>query len=251
MADYDHTKDYRFFIACKDHKVYLFDKKGKIVSGWAPPKTEHNVLQPVQFFRVENKDYLVFTDKNRGYILDRKGKTIVTIKGDLTFSKNSFTLQPKSGKNRARLLTTDANGKIVSIGFDGSVKKSSIGKFSANHFFICEGTNSDNHLEYLILNDDSLVVCDQNTRKLFSRKFNHPIGLPPQILIFPDKSRKIGITDTIENKIYLLNSDGTNYTGFPLEGNSPFSLGFSGNEIQSFNIVTGTSDGFLNNYRMN
>jgi len=251
VADYDHTKDYRFFIACKDHKVYVFDKKGKIVTGWAPPKTEHNVLEPVQFFRVENKDYLVFTDKNKGYILDRKGKTVITIKGDLTFSKNSFTLQPKSGKNHARLISTDVNGKIISIGFDGSVKKSSIGKFSANHFFICEDTNSDNHLEYLILNDDSLVVCDQNTRKLFSRKFNHPIGLPPQILILPDKSRKIGITDTFENKIYLLNSDGTDYTGFPIEGNSAFTLGFSGNEIRSFNIVTGTSDGFLNNYQMN
>ena len=250
VADYDHNKEYRFFIACKDHKVYLFDKKGKIVTGWAPPKTEHNVLQPVQFFRVENKDYLVFTDKYKGYILDRKGKPIVTIKGDQTFSKNRFTLQPKSGKNRARLLTTDANGKIVSIGFDGSVKKSSIGRFSADHFFICEDMKSDNHQEYLILNNDSLVAYDQNGRKLFSRKFNHPIGLPPQIFTFPDKSRKIGITDTIENKIYLLNSDGSTLKGFPLEGNSPFTLIFSGNESIPFNILTGMPDGFLTNYQI-
>ena len=250
VADYDHTKEYRFFIACKDYKVYLFDKKGKTITGWVPPKTEHNVVQPVRFFRVENKDYLVFTDKNRAYILDRKGKPIVTIKEDLTFSKNSFILLPKSGKTRARLLTTDLNGKIVSIGLDGSVKKSSIGRFSADHFFLCEDMNSDNHPDYLILNGDSLVVYDQNAKKQFARKFNHPISLPPEIFTFPDKSRKIGITDTIENKIYLLNSDGSNYAGFPIEGNSSFALGFSGNDNRPFNLVTGTSDGFLTNYQI-
>jgi len=250
VADYDQTKEYRFFIACKDHKVYIFDKKGKLVPGWTPPKTEHIVQLPVQFFRVENKDYVVFTDKNRAYILDRKGKPIVTINEALTFSKNSFTLQPKSGKTRARLLTTDVKGKILSIGLDGSVKKSTLGKFSANHFFLCEDLNSDLHPDYLILNDDSLLVCDQNAQKLFVRKFKHPIGLPPQIFTFPDKSRKIGITDSIENKIYLLNSDGSDYPGFPIEGNSPFALGFSGNENRPFNLFTATSDGILYNYQI-
>ena len=250
VADYDHNKDYRFFIACKDHKVYLFDKRGKIVTGWAAPKTEHNVLLPVQFFRVDNKDYLVFTDKNRGYILDRKGKHIVIVKGDITFSKNSFTLLPKSGKNRARLITTDVNGKIVSVGLDGSVKRSSVGRFSVNHFFIFEDINADNLQDYLILNEDSLVAFDQNLKKLFVRKFNHPVVLPLQIFTFPDKSRKIGITDTDEHKIYLLNSDGSTYNGFPLEGNSPFAIEFSENENLPFNLVTGTSEGLLYNYQI-
>ena len=251
VADYEHNLDYRFLIACKDHKVYLFDKKGKKVKGWTPPNSEHNVLQPIQFFRVDHKDYLVFTDKNRVYILDRKGKPIVTIKGDLTFSKNSFSLQPKSGKNRARLITTDLNGKILSVSFDGSVKKLSVGRFSANHFLICEDLNSDNLQDYLILSEDSLVAFDQNSKRIFARKFNHPIVLPPQIFTFPDKSRKIGITDTNENKIYLLNNDGSIYNGFPLEGNSPFTIKFSENENLPFNLVTGTLDGLIYNYQIN
>jgi len=250
VADYDNTKEYRFFIACKDHKVYLFDKKGKAVTGWNSPKPEHNILKPVQFFRVENKDYLVFNDMNRAYIVDRKGKPIATIKQNLTFSKNTFTLQPQSGNARARLVTTDTNGKIISIGLDGSVKRSSIGRFSAGHFFLYEDVDTDNHPDYLILNKDSLVVYDQKGIKMFVRKFNNPIGLTPELFTFPDKSRKIGITDTIEHKIYLLNSDGTNYDGFPIDGNSPFALGFRGNENRPFILITGTPGGFLSNYQI-
>ena len=65
---------------------------------------------------------------------------------------------------------------------------------------------------------------------------------------FPDKNRKIGITESAENKIYLFNSDGSICNGFPLEGNSEFAIGAFGPENGHFNLVTGSSDGYLNNF---
>ena len=248
VVDYDRNGDYRFFIACKDHKVYLYDKKGKIITGWAPPKTEHDVIQPVQFFRVGNKDYIVFADKNRGYILDRKGNTRVAIKGDIAYSRNRFTFEPASGKSRAQLVTTDSKGDIVSIGFDGSVKRFSMGVFSPDHYFIYDDFNSDKKRDYIFLDDDSLVVYDQTATQIFTRKFNHTIGLPPELFTFPDKSRKIGIADSSENRIYLFNPDGSLHKGFPLDGNSRFMPGFSGSGNNQFNLIAVTSDGYLNNY---
>lgn len=246
VADYDHNGDYRFFIAGKDHKIYLYDRKGKIVNGWAPQKTEHDVIQPVQFFRVNTRDYIVFADKNRGYILDRKGKQRVIIKADIDYSRNRFTLETGSGKRPARLVTTDSKGGIVMIGFDGSVKRLSLGNFSADHYFIDDDLNSDNKREYIFLDGDSLVVFDQAANQIFNQKFKNSPGLPPEVYTFPDKSRKIGIADRAENKIYLLNPDGTICKGFPLEGNSPFVLGFSATD--QFSLITGTSDGYLFNY---
>ena len=250
VVDYDRNGDYRFFIACKDHKIYLYDKKGNIVTGWAPPKTEHDVIQPVQFFRVENKDYIVFTDKNRGYILDRKGKTRVTIKGDIAYSHNRFTLEPGSGKRQAHLVTTDSKGTIISIAFDGSVKRFSTGTFSPDHFFIYDDFDLDKKRDYIFLDGDSLVVYNQTTKQIFARKFNHSIGLPPELFTFPDNSRKIGIADTTENRIYLFNSDGSIEKGFPLDGNSRFTLDFSDSGNSQFNLLTGTSDGYLSNYQV-
>ena len=250
VADYDHTMDYRFFVACKDHKVYLYDKKGKIVTGWNPPKSEHTVPMPVQFFRIENKDYIVFADKNRLYMLDRKGKPIVNIKANYTFSKNGFTLVPKSGKSRASLISTDSKGVIITVGFDGTIKKQTAGNFSVDHHFICEKSESDDKRLAIILDGDSLIAFDRQSKRIFAHKFNHPIGFPPQIFTFPDKSLKIGVADAVENKIYLFNSDGTTRDGFPLEGNSPFSLTFNGNNNDSFSLVTGTADGELFNYEV-
>ena len=248
VVEYDRSGDYRFFIACKDHKLYLYDKKGDVVTGWVPPKTKHEVTQPVQFFRVENKDYIVFTDKSQGYILDRKGKTRVTIRGDISYSHNCFTLDPGSGKRPARLVTTDSKGDIISIGFDGAVKRSPAGKFSQKHYFIYNAFVSGNKREYIFLDGDSLVVYDAAVNKLFTKKFNNSIDLAPLMYTFADKNRKIGIIERTENKIYLFNYEGIISNGFPLEGNSGFAVGAFGRENGQFNLVTGTSDGYLNNY---
>ncbi len=248
VADYDRNGEYRFFIAGKDHKVYLYDKKGEIITGWTPPKTERDVIQPIQFFRVNNKDYIVFTDKNRGYILDRKGNTRVTIKSDISYSRNPFTLDPGSVKRMARLVTTDSKGDVISVGFDGSVKRISMGKFSPDHYFIYDDFNSDKKSDFIFLDGDSLVVYDAAVNKIFTKKFNYSIDLPPVMYTFPDKSRRIGIAGTTENRIYLFNKDGSVCKGFPLEGNSRFAIDFLGHKNGQFNLITGTSEGYLNNY---
>ncbi len=248
VFDYDNNRDYRFFIAGKDHKVYLYDKKGKIITDWTPPKTEHDVTKPVQYFRVEKKDYIVFSDKSRGYILDRKGKNSVSIKGDIAWSRNPFTYVPRSGNIPAKLVTTDLKGNIITIGFDGSVKRLSVGAFSDEHFFIHEDIDSDKRPDYVFLDGDWLVAYNQKATAIFSRKLNHGIGLPPEVITFHDRSKKIGIADSTENLIYLINGDGSIYKGFPLEGNSGFTFGFSDNGV--FSLIAGTSDGYVNNYQI-
>ena len=250
VFDYDKKGDYRFFIAGKDHRVYLYDKNGKTIPDWEPHKTEHDVLQPVQYFRVENKDYILFKDSNRGYILDRKGKTRVTIKGDLTFSNNCFYLEPKLGKNPARLITTGSDGQVISIGFDGSVQTLSFGKFSPDHYFSCEDLNSDGKLDYIYLDGNKLVAFDQEGNVIFTQKLDDPVNSRPELFTFPNIKRKIGITISSKNKLYLFNADGSLYTGFPLDGNSLFKINFPENSNGSFNLITGTPDGYLNNYRI-
>ena len=250
VFDYDKNGEYRFFVAGKDHRIYLYDKKGSIIQDWAPSKTEHDVTQPVQFFRVENKDYLVFSDSNRGYILDRKGKPRVNIKGDRGYSNNRFYLEPKSGKNPPRLIATGPEGQVFSIGFDGTVITSSFGKFSPDHYFSLVDLNSDNNLVYLYLDGNMLIAYNQKGEEIFSKEFNQPVNIAPEIFTFPDNNRKIGVTVSSENKLFLFNSDGSLYPGFPLGGNSIFKINFQLNPEGSFNLITGTTDGYLNNYQI-
>jgi outer membrane lipoprotein-sorting protein len=248
VAQYERNGDYRFFIACKDHKIYLFDQKGNVVPGWVPPKTKHDVMQPVQFFRTENKDYIVFTDQSQGYILDRKGNTRIAIKGDIAYSHNPFTLDAGNGKRLAKLVTTDIKGNIISVGLDGSVKRISTGNFSSEHYFFYDDFNLDNKRESIFFDGDSLVVYDRSANRILAKKFSHKISSRPDLVTFPDNSRKFGITDTTENRVYLYNTNGSICDGFPLVGKSRFSIGFPGNEKDHFNLITGTSGGYLINY---
>ena len=250
IPDYDVTKDYRFFIACKDHKIYQFDKKGRAVSGWSGPKTGHSVITPVQFFRDEKKDYIVYTDLHTIYGLDRKGKSVLPFKGEFALSENRLVFIPKSGKNKARLVATDSKGSVLLIGFDGVVKKLTSSKLQGDHYFACFKQGDSGELRYLISNGDSLVQLDHEGKKRFSKKFNHNLSLPPQLFTFPDRSVKIGITDSEENKIYLLNSDGSLVNGFPLDGNISFDLVFPEDQGAPFNMVTESENGNLMMYEV-
>ena len=73
VYDYDNSRDYRIFVPCRDRKVYLYGLNGKEVEGWKPGKADKQIVSRVRHFRIEGKDYLVFADQYRLYILDRRG----------------------------------------------------------------------------------------------------------------------------------------------------------------------------------
>ena len=85
---------------------------------------------------------------------------------------------------------------------------------------------------------------------MFTYKFKEPILSKPQFYQFSATDRKLGIVSRNENRIYLFNSNGELYEGFPLQGNTPFSIGNFGDSLSRFNLVVGSRDNFLYNYRV-
>ena len=50
------------------------------------------------------------------------------------------------------------------------------------------------------------------------------------------------------NELYLVNSDGSLYNGFPLLGSTPFSIGVIDRSASKFNLIVGSDENFLYNY---
>jgi len=249
VFDYDRSLDYRIFIAGNNNRIYAFDRNGSLITGWEPSVAGNGVLQPVQFFRVAGKDYIVYSDNSQTYIMDRKGKPRVILNEQISRSpNNNFTLEPARGVNPARLVTTDQQGTICMIGFDGSEKKLSTELFSEKHFFIREDLNNDGLPEYIYLDGDSLKVYNSDGKLIFSKKYPNSIDIAPVVYDVPEKGRKIGVVDRNNNQVYLYNSDGSDYNGFPVEGNSGFDIGVFNPGSGRFNLIVGTADGYLNNY---
>jgi len=252
VFDYEGNRDYRIFVPETDHRIYAYDVKGTLLSGWDFDKTDDPVYQPVQHYRIGDKDYLVCTDKYNIYILDRRGQKRVNVKEHFPVSQRNNCILDKGSLNTdPRLVLTDTSGHVHFIYFTGETEELSLGNFSSGHYFNYQDLNGDGSKEFIFLDKNELTVINQDRSRLFSRMFHADISFKPAIYQFSDSDYKIGLTVADEQRIYLVNKDGSLYKGFPLAGSTMFSIGLFSSSSNNFNLVVGGSDNFLYNYSVN
>ncbi len=251
VFDYNKNSNYRIFIPCEDKRIYDFSKEGRIIEGWKFGKTDSKVTTPVQHFRIGSKDYIVFADTYRIYILNRRGETRVKTEKQFSKSKNNLFYLDKESTNKPRLVTTNKEGTIHYVFFDGQIKTAKVGKFTEDHYFDLKDLNNDDKKDFIFLDEKTLYAIQQNNEALFKHKFKNKIEYPPIYFYFSYNKRKLGIVSKESNKIYLINSDGSVYKGFPLQGSTPFSIGFLDKPARHFNLLVGNKFNFLYNYAVN
>jgi hypothetical protein len=249
LIDTDHSRDYRIFIACTDNKVYGYDKGGNPLKGWAFGPASGPVTQPVQGFKIQNKDYLVFADPLKVYIVDRKGAVRITTDKDFALSANNrILLESMTSGKGTRLMVTDIDGTVQTIAPDGTVEPVKLGEFSPDHYFIFKDINRDGLGEFVFIDRNRVEAYSQSGQKLFSKKFDGTATLRPDIYPFDGNLNRIGLTVPGRNEILLFNGDGTLYSGFPLYGKTPFTMGNLGKTSAYRNLLVGSDDGYLYNY---
>ncbi len=245
VFDYDNSRNYRYFVACEDKRIYAYDFAGKIVSGWNFGQTGSEVTTPVQHFRVEGKDYIIFKDKSRVYIQDRQGKMRVKTPIEFENSRNPLVLN-LNGK--PKIVATDISGKVFYLWFDGKYNEKGSRSYSSNHFFTVDDINGDRVPDFIFLDENELTVTDEKGKVLFTEKFENPIPFKPNVYHFEQDIKKVGVVDSATNRIYLFSADGKLYDGFPLPGNSEFSIGKMSENSSGLNLVVGSGKGVLKNY---
>jgi len=251
VFDYDNNREYRIFIPCENKKIYDFSKDGDILPGWQFERTDTRVTQRVQHFRVDTRDYIVLADQYRIYILNRRGQIRVRLEEQFARSKNNlFILEPKTSQNPPRLTTTDRNGRVRYIEFNGDVSTLEVGDYSPEHYFDYQDIDSDGLKDFIFLDDNTLEVKDRKGKEIYSRKPDAQITDPPIHFYFSYQDRKIGLVSDEQNQIYLINPDGELYEGFPLKGSTPFSIGYLDDAGKDFHLIVGNKYNFLYNYNV-
>ncbi|MGQ1889572.1 DUF3352 domain-containing protein [Thermophagus sp. OGC60D27] len=249
VFDYDNTRNYRIFLALNDRKIYLFDKSGARIPGWNIPQTEGIVRQPVQFFRNSGKDYIVFSDQYRNYILDRRGNTRIT--PNKVFIRNNlspFYLEyPNSDKSA--LITTASDGSLAKIMLPTgkTILRSETKVENSEHYFTLL---HENNPQYILVTPNQLHIYNTSLRSVVNKAFDQPIKVFADIYKFSSSDFKIGLVSETNRKIYLFNNDATLYKGFPLKGTTRFSIGFLKSSAYRFNLITGGENNFIYNYRV-
>jgi len=248
VFDYDGKKDYRYLIACADHKVYSLDKNGKKIAGWAPKSTEGVVDFPVHHFRVESRDYIVFFDRKHTYILDRQGKVRVRIKDEFVHSENDISLIRIKG-NHENMVTSDEHGNIRLFGFDGLTRSIHTGNYSSTHFFLPVDLTGEGHIDFLFFDKQNLVRYDFSGEPIFSHTVDASIDQSPSIFNIGDE-KVIELSSMAENKTILIKKDGSIFNIFLPGKFSLLTIGSFNANGDVVNLLVATSDGFLSNYQM-
>ncbi len=247
VFDYDNNRNYRYAVAGEDRKIYMYDQKGKTVSGWDFGRTGDLVTTPVQHFRISGKDYIVFKDAKQVYILDRRGDTRIAADFSINYSANPLILNMHG---TPKIVTTDNTGSVHYIYFDGKHEVKKTSRFSKDHFFVLDDLDGNKIPDFIFTDKNEITVFDANGKKLFSKKTGKAISFPPNIYAFSSNLRKIGVVDAASNRIYLYNPDGKLHEGFPLQGNTEFSIGKLSGNSSALNLIVGSSGGKLYNYTL-
>jgi hypothetical protein len=247
VAQYGQNKEFRFFVAGEDKQIYVYDRDGKLIPKWNFKQTQGIVTKPIRRYDIEGKDYIVFSDQQNTYFLDRQGKNRENQPASFDHSDNPMGFA--DGEN-PRLISTDPSGKIYIQDFTGHTEIKEVGKFNAVHRFAAEDLDGDGLPEYLYAEGKKLTVYTNGGQKLFERSFPDAISETPIVCHLAPGVNKIGVVVKGENKIYLLEKKGANTWGFPLPGNTPFMMGKFNDTSSYFNLLVGSEDGTVINYKI-
>jgi WD40 repeat protein len=247
LFDYDNNQEYRLIIPGEDKLIYEYDIRGNVVKGWKPFRTNGIVRAEVRFFRVSGKDYIVASDNNTVYFLDRTGNIKLRLKEPVSRARGS-EIRLTQGADQM-LVFSSPEGVLQFVSFDGTVKKVELNKFSVDHTFDFFDVEGDGFGEYIFIDKGILYLYDHNKSEIFRRDFNTDQLSGPINFIFSASDRKIGVFDNRKKLIYLIDKKGNNMKGFPLRGASMFSIGkFS--EKNEFHLIVGGENNFLYDYKV-
>lgn len=247
VAEYGKNREYRFFVAGEDKKVYAYDRDGKLVPKWSFEGSESLVTKPISHYDIDGKDYIVFSDKQNTYFLDRQGKSRDIQPAQFNHSGNQMYF---INEGNPRLISTDQSGKVHIQDFTGQTEIKELGKFDAGHRFTAVDIDGNGSLEYLFAEGKKLTAFASDGKKLFDRTFPDTITETPFVCTFLPEINKIGVVVGGENKIYLLEKNGSITWGFPLAGNTSFVLGKFNDSSSYYNLLVGNEDGTVVNYKV-
>ena len=248
VFDYNGKKDYRILIAQADKKIHNYHLNGKPVEGWKNPRMKQIVIVPVTRLVAGNKDYIIITDEDNNIrIVNRRGETRIALKENPDKAANSGYYINKTN-SKGIILTTDNEGRLVYISKNGDVKKTELGKFSPEHFFLYQDFNGNGDKDFIFVDGNRLEVFNRFKDILFTYQFPSEITIRPVFFRLGKYQNVLGVVSSKENTVFLFDKTGHPLIGSGLVGKNPFTVGSLYND-GVINLVT-SSDNTLFNYKI-
>ena len=240
LFDYDNNENYRILVPMKN-ELFMYDKKGKIVSGWEFTSTNSNIITTPEHYQVLDKDYIIISEENgKIHLLNRKGQSRAVVNEKIQRSKDKSSLIQGNNINDSKLIVKEISGKMKYIYLNGLVDSLQIQNLNQNAFY--EKNNN-----YTIIVNKSQLIYSSNTNKFEYNFKNSKLGDPK--VFFHNDSILVAIQNLSENLIYLFNDNGKLHIK-PFFGTTDFNITKSYSN-QNLNMIVGSYEGVVYNYVIN
>jgi hypothetical protein len=220
VVDYDNSKKYRFLVADKTGKIFMFDKEGNTLDGWNPNNAGGALSAAPKHYRIKGKDYIVAARRDgvinlwtrRGEIL-RKFPLDIQAEpvGDI-FLERGVTLED------TYFVFVTRDGFRVRITPEGKIQsRENLLKTSIRSTFSLTAEKSGK--SYLLVQQDErqVTIADADGRKILSASV---VGTTSGDIRYYDYgSGKIFITvkDRAQGLYFVYDSQGNLLTTPPVE----------------------------------
>jgi len=244
VFDYENNHNYRLFVACNDNMVYVYDIGGNILKGWDFSGTENEVNSDILHYVVSSEDFIVFHDAYKAYFVARNGSSKMEIPAYYKFSNNNFYCDLTG---TSKFVTTDETGTIRRFFRDNRQDSIKIKEFSPDHYFCMKDIDMDGNPDYIFTDSTRIEVYGNNCKLMFDYDFGFEVS---NLSFYRYGGQlKIGVT-TADKKLYLIGINGSIEDGFPLEGETPFSIFEASEGTGTYCLVAGLKRGRLGNYKI-
>ncbi len=220
VVDYDHSRKYRFLIATKSGKLWMYDKEGNNLDGWRPQNTEEGLAMPPRHHRIRGKDYILAIRKDgKVYIYNRRGEVLKKFPLSLDAKpQGDYYLESGSDLSNTYFIIISRDGYRIKFNLDGKIQsretllKNSI---DARFGLIREKSGKS----YLILRQESrqMTLMDESGKELIKNDF---VGMDAIDISFWDFGAGkifVTVTDIHQGLSFVYDKQGSSLTTPPLE----------------------------------
>lgn len=223
LFDYDRNRAYRIFISDTIGDLTVYNVQGLKVKGWQYQNDRIPFSEPVRHFSIQGKDYIFVVKQNGGLeLINRKGKTRFKAKNSATDKQgDSFLFLGRSIKNSG-IFYIDTTGSVIKSMFDGSREVLPIKSEKGDNLEV-KWSSSMNEYVFCVYNPRLIKGFASDGRQLFNEIAFENAGSKPYFYTLNDQLW-VGYTNKANQMAYLVNFAGVSYSGFPIAGDTPFSI---------------------------
>ena len=237
LFDYDKNRKYRILVTM-DNELNMYNAEGKPISGWGFLDTKSSITATPEHYQIFNKDYIIISEKNgTTHLLNRKGEHRALLNNKLNRSNQRLNLVKGTSLSESKLITMNEQGQVISLSLNGSIDTMQVQNLNQNDQYI-------KTKDYTILiKGNKLIFSSKKNR--FEYNFNNLPEHNPKVL-FSNDSTIIFVRTVSENLIYMLTEKGELYSN-PVFGTTEFSI----KKDENLNLIVGSHEGIIYNYKIN